>query len=211
MEADVRLAFLQRPRLVDDEAGFLGIEVFDDTVDRTIFYLVTRWTDVESFRKWHRSEAHRMSHSGIPKGLRLDASFTKVLELDRLQPEPTARTLQLIAADYAPLMASFLAMSRQICLLLMDRNGVIVACNEAIELRLSATREQIVGSDLRRFLSVPHAALLGERLASGARSPNEQVAIGFVNGAMEPFTLRCHLDVQPDAAILIGEDLEAES
>jgi heme oxygenase (mycobilin-producing) len=44
-EQDVRQAFLDRPRFVDDQAGFLGLEVFQDQTDCAVFYLVTRWSD----------------------------------------------------------------------------------------------------------------------------------------------------------------------
>ena len=59
LEQDVRQAFLNRPRLVDDQAGFLGLEVFQEPTDGAIFYLVTRWSDLPSFRTWHSSPAHQ--------------------------------------------------------------------------------------------------------------------------------------------------------
>ncbi len=64
----VRAAFLNRPRLVDQVAGFLGMEVFTDGTDSTAFHLITRWTDAASYRTWHASDAHRLSHQGIPAG-----------------------------------------------------------------------------------------------------------------------------------------------
>jgi heme-degrading monooxygenase HmoA len=82
MQQDVRHAFLSRPGLVDDAHGFLGLEVFTDSCDPAVFYLFTRWTDAESYRTWHRSEQHHESHRGIPKGLKLEASFTQVLVLE---------------------------------------------------------------------------------------------------------------------------------
>jgi len=41
-ERDVRQAFLDRPGYVDDQPGFLGLEVFQDQADSAVFYLVTR-------------------------------------------------------------------------------------------------------------------------------------------------------------------------
>src|SRR5213592_3364250 len=69
LEQDVRDAFLRRPGLVDNVPGFIGLEVFTDMADPATFYLLTRWTDVESFHRWHSSPAHANSHAGIPKGL----------------------------------------------------------------------------------------------------------------------------------------------
>lgn len=83
-QADVAAAFVRRPRLVDDVPGFLGLETFTDDQDAAIFYLLTRWTDFDAFRRWHGSAAHRESHSRMPKGLKLDPSFTHVWHLNKL-------------------------------------------------------------------------------------------------------------------------------
>ena len=77
-------AFRDCPRLVENAEGFLGLEVFRDIRDPSVFYLSTRWTTETFFRQWHASEAHHSSHKGIPKGLRLDASFTELSVLEYL-------------------------------------------------------------------------------------------------------------------------------
>lgn len=84
MEDAVARAFLNRPRLVEQAEGFLGFEVFTDRKDPAIFYLSTRWTTESAFRQWHASEAHHVSHLGIPKGLKLDPVFTQLLVMDSL-------------------------------------------------------------------------------------------------------------------------------
>jgi heme-degrading monooxygenase HmoA len=84
MEEEVKKAFFNRPHLVDKVSAFLGMETFTDADDPTVFYLVTRWTDAESFRIWHKSADHRLSHKFIPKGLKLDPQYTKLTILDRL-------------------------------------------------------------------------------------------------------------------------------
>ena len=84
MDADVRQAFRQRPRAVEQAPGFLWLEVLTDADDPAAFYLLTRWTDRDSYETWHRSPAHRESHALIPKGLKLDPEWTKVYTLDRI-------------------------------------------------------------------------------------------------------------------------------
>jgi heme-degrading monooxygenase HmoA len=84
MEDSVGRAFLNRPRLVEHAEGFLGIEVFTDSKDASVFYLSTRWTTESAFRQWHTSEAHHASHLGIPKGLKLDPAFTQLVVMDSL-------------------------------------------------------------------------------------------------------------------------------
>ena len=71
MEDAVREAFLNRPRLVDDAPGFVRMEVLSPFENAREIWLLTFWTDEESFRRWHRSHLYRESHKGIPKGLKL--------------------------------------------------------------------------------------------------------------------------------------------
>lgn len=84
LENDVARAFINRPRLVEQAEGFLGMEVFTDSKDASVFYLSTRWTTESAFRQWHASEAHHASHKGIPKGLKLDAAFTQLIVMESL-------------------------------------------------------------------------------------------------------------------------------
>ena len=78
MESDVADAFRNRPHLVDGAAGFVRMDVLSPSEDASEFWLVTYWTDEESFRVWHRSHEFRDSHSQIPKGLKLDATATQL-------------------------------------------------------------------------------------------------------------------------------------
>lgn len=84
LEAAVAQAFINRPHLVEHAAGFLGLEVFTDRGDPSIFYLSTRWTTEVAFRQWHASEAHHASHRGMPKGLKLDPAFTQLVTMESL-------------------------------------------------------------------------------------------------------------------------------
>jgi len=90
MEAMVRQAFLDRPHMVDDAPGFLGMEVLVDHQDGSIFHLLTRWTDDASFQRWHSGPLHKLAHRGIPKGLKLDPSYTIVRTLDLLPGDASA-------------------------------------------------------------------------------------------------------------------------
>jgi heme-degrading monooxygenase HmoA len=78
MEAEVADAFRARPHLVDDAPGFVRMDVLSPTEDASEFWLVTYWTDEESFRVWHRSHGFRDSHSYMPKGLKLDPTATNL-------------------------------------------------------------------------------------------------------------------------------------
>ena len=71
MMAEVKEAFRQRPHLVDDQPGFVRMEVFSPLDQPQEIWLVTYWTDQESFKVWHHSHLYHQSHKGIPKGLKL--------------------------------------------------------------------------------------------------------------------------------------------
>ena len=109
LEGQVQAAFLARPHLVDGVAGFLGMETYTETGDPALFYLVTRWTDVASYQGWHNSAAHHRSHNGIPRGLKLDASFTRVALLDRLAYHDRPEPMEALIMDAAPVFARYLA------------------------------------------------------------------------------------------------------
>lgn len=74
----VKQAFLDRPHLVDGAPGFVRMEVISPIDAPNEIWLLTYWTDEESFRTWHRSHLYRDSHQGIPKGLKLDPKATRI-------------------------------------------------------------------------------------------------------------------------------------
>lgn len=78
MTAEVRQAFVDRPHLVDSAPGFVRMEVLTPKDAPDEFWLLTWWTDEESFHTWHRSHLHHEAHRGIPKGLRLDPKATRL-------------------------------------------------------------------------------------------------------------------------------------
>jgi heme-degrading monooxygenase HmoA len=78
MESAVADAFRGRPHLVEEAPGFVRMDVLSPAEEPSEFWLVTYWTDEESFRTWHRSHEFRDSHSAIPKGLKLDPSATEL-------------------------------------------------------------------------------------------------------------------------------------
>ncbi len=84
MEAEVRLAFLSRPRLVDNAPGFQRMEVLQPVDKPDEFWLMTWWTDETSFRDWHKSQDYRESHAGIPKGLKLTPGSIEMRHLVRI-------------------------------------------------------------------------------------------------------------------------------
>jgi heme-degrading monooxygenase HmoA len=71
MTEQVKDAFARRPHLVEDAPGFLRLEVISPLDNRDEIWLLTYWSDEESFKAWHHSPLYHDSHKGIPKGLKL--------------------------------------------------------------------------------------------------------------------------------------------
>ena len=205
LEAKVKQAFLHRPHLVDHVPGFLGMETFTEEKDGTAFYLLTRWTDAESFRAWHASPAHHESHRGIPKGLKLDPSFTKITVLDRLADSQIAVSLREFVDDAGELFASALAMSETLHFLAGTSAGVITACNDTITRALGISQAELLGSPIWKHLAESDGAGLQERIATGRRAPNERFPLNFVRADREPVVLSCWTDVQPTHFTLLAE------
>jgi len=205
-EAQVKEAFLHRPHLVDHVPGFLGMETFTEEKDGTAFYLLTRWTDAESFRAWHASPAHHASHRGIPKGLKLDPTFTKLWVLDRLaDPAATERSLREYVDDHGELLAGVLAGSESLYFLVASHDGIVAACNGAIADALGVAEEELVGSCLWERLAEEERLRVEEKIASGVRSPNERFPLAFSITGGDPLVLSCWLDVQPARFTIVAE------
>lgn len=206
MEGEVRAAFAARPRMVDHVRGFLGLEVFTDVNDPSVFHLVTRWTDRASFETWHASDNHRASHAFIPKGLKLDAAFTQVEVVERLFEQAPAAAMEHRMRDAAPVMARHVAAARALYLMVAAADGTIQLANAAIAERLGASPEQLRGRLLSSCLVGHNAERLGALAAAGRRDL-EPMLLNFVGADQSPFTVSATIDVQPDGLVLVAEPL----
>ena len=58
------------------------MEVLSPTDRPEEIWLMTYWSDRQSYHDWHGSHAYHDSHAGIPKGLRLIGAETEIRQLD---------------------------------------------------------------------------------------------------------------------------------
>ena len=63
---EIAQSFVDRSHLVDDADGFIRMDVIRGLTQSNMFRLITYWRDEQSYQKWHRSDAHKKSHRGIP-------------------------------------------------------------------------------------------------------------------------------------------------
>ena len=82
--AEVKEAFRHRPHLVDGQPGFVSMEVLSPLDRPEEIWLVTYWTDAESFKLWHHSHLYQQAHKGIPEGLKLVPGETEIRHFERI-------------------------------------------------------------------------------------------------------------------------------
>ena len=205
MEDSVRGAFLARPHLVDNEPGFLGLEVFSDKQDPAIFYLLTRWTDEAAFSVWHRGQKHKDAHGGIPKGLKLDPSYTLIRTAERISAPAgdVPRSEQIM--DTAPVVAAFAASTQAMCWLRASLDGTVLSANTAFEAALGREGDPLTGSSLWSMVTDADAELLRSRITTQDRRFHKKVFLNFLDRDGSPRTLGMHVDVQQDGVLMIGE------
>ena len=72
-------AFRRRARLVDGFEGFVDLQVWQSDRDPGELVMVSRWTDRDCFRRYMRSDEHRISHQ------RVDRDLDAAIKLERLE------------------------------------------------------------------------------------------------------------------------------
>ena len=200
----VAAAFLNRPRLVDSWPGFLGLETFRDVKDASLFYLVTRWTDAAAFREWHRSPAHRASHAWMPKGLRLDAAYTRLVELERLSAGTDTDTFTL-ALDGAAAIARYLERTRVVHVIRLGLDGTVLFANDASGALFGVSARDVIGTSVFLRLTEADADRL-RGILSGEPIPDESLLLNFCGDAHgDPTTLVCQLHRTPEDCLILAE------
>jgi heme oxygenase (mycobilin-producing) len=81
---EVKEAFRHRPHLVDGKPGFLRMEVLSPLDRPEEIWVVTYWTDAESFKLWHHSHLYQQAHKCIPKGLKVVAGETEIRQFEQI-------------------------------------------------------------------------------------------------------------------------------
>lgn len=84
MEESVRQAFIDRPHLVDQAAGFIRMNVLRPAESPAEFWLLTYWASETDYQRWHHSHSYHDSHAGIPAGLKLVPGTTQIRFLEQI-------------------------------------------------------------------------------------------------------------------------------
>jgi diguanylate cyclase (GGDEF)-like protein len=199
-EEQVRHAFLARPHLVEKAAGFCGLEVLTDATDPSIFLVLTRWTDEESFRVWHRSEAHHESHQLIPQGLKLDPAFTSVTVGDSLEDPSCGQNLHDAMAVQSAALSDWLMESDAVFALLLAPDGTIRGRNRAARQIFPADPARNLDSNLWDYLLCSDVRPLREWFSGKSGNYGGCILLNLSAAGQNPITLevglvRCGRDI----------------
>jgi diguanylate cyclase (GGDEF)-like protein len=205
MEEDVRKAFLHRPCLVESAPGFRGLEVLTDAADPALFLLMTRWTDEASFRAWHGSEAHHESHKLIPRGLKLDASFTSVIVGNNIQASNGVESVRDAIEGQSGPLGQWLMESEAIFVLLLAPDGSIHARNRAAE-RIFSSLDPATnpGQKIWDYLVSSDAGHLRQRLSDSGDLHDGSFLLNLTDGEQSPITWEAGLIHCGGSILLLG-------
>jgi diguanylate cyclase (GGDEF)-like protein len=209
LEEKVRQAFLNRPRLVEKAKGFCGLDVLTDASDPSVFLLLTRWTDEESFRIWHRSEAHHRSHVLIPKGLKLDPSFTSLTVGDSILNQAGIRGLYEAIERQPDALSKWLMDSEAVFALLLTPDGDICACNSAGARIFPSDLAGECRLNILDFLISSDADHLRQRLSGSESDRDDSFFLNLARGDQSPVTVEARL-VRCDSTFLFVGTQESQ-
>jgi diguanylate cyclase (GGDEF)-like protein len=170
LEAEVRKAFLQRPRLVQNTDGFCGIEVLTDTKDPAVFYLVTRWSSDAAFRAWYSSDAHHHSHSMMPEGLKLDGAFTQVVVGERIEDAAGFSHFDDALEGRTVALAGWLMASDAVFAFILGPDGAIRLRNHAGERIFRNHPEEGFGAAIWDYLMCSDTDYFRQKLSKPGRA-----------------------------------------
>ena len=202
LEKEVRIAFLNRPHLVEKAAGFCGIDILTDAADPSLFLLLTRWTDEQSFRAWHHSEAHHHSHQFIPQGLKLDASFTSLTVGNSIADPAVIPSLTDALGGQAVALSRWLMESAAVFALLLSPDGAIRARNRGGYRIFPPDPARNFGLCIWDYLVSSESESLRQRLSDLGRQYDGSLLVNLVDGQQSPITLEIEL-VRCNGGILL--------
>lgn len=203
-EDQVRAAFLARPRLVENEKGFCGMEVLTDAEDGSVFLLITRWTTEAAFRAWHASEAHSHSHEFIPQGLKLDASFTQIIVGNRVKDPLGAANLSDAIEGQTVGLERWLLNSDTVFALLLGSDGTIRLRNRAANRIFPGDSPSGIPMKIGDFMVCSDAESLARRLSGPAGPSDGHFRLNLSEGQNDPLTVEASLVDCSGEFLLLG-------
>jgi heme-degrading monooxygenase HmoA len=200
-EEEVRAAFLNRPRLVEEASGFCGLEVVTDASDAAVFLLITRWRDEASFRAWHRSEAHHASHGRMPQGLKLDPTFRSLTVGNRIEDCAGVQHLSDAMEGQTAALLGWLMESDAVFALLVAPDGAIRVGNRAARRIFPADPAKNCIWD---YVQCSDTQALRQRMAGSGNQEQGCLRLNLTDAQQNPVTLEVGLVACSGGVLLLG-------
>jgi diguanylate cyclase (GGDEF)-like protein len=210
-EDQVRAAFLARPRLVENETGFCGLEVLTDASDGSVFLLITRWTSEAAFRSWHSSTAHHASHELIPQGLKLDASFTQIVIGNRIEDLHGAITINDAIEGQTVALSRWVLDSDTVFAMILNPDGTIRLRNRAAKRMFPAHPDSSIDVKIWEFLVCSEAESLARRLSDPEARNEDSFRLNVSAGESNPITVEVSLLDCAGGFLMLGAVEEAHA
>ncbi len=195
---------MNRPHLVEKAPGFCGLSVATDASDPSVFLLLTRWTDAESFRTWHASEAHQQSHQLIPEGLKLDPAITSLTIGNNIEDPAGPQNLDDALENQTTAISNWLMESDAVFALLLAPDGTIRARNRAGRHVFPPDPANNFGSNIWDYLVGSDVRHLRERFSRPADQYGGCVLLNLADLQQNPITVEVGLVRCGDAILLLG-------
>lgn len=199
----MRSAFLNRLRLVESVAGFCGLQVLTDAADPSVFRLLTRWTDEASFRTWYSSDAHHHSHELMPKGLKLDSSFTSLTVGNSIEGSAGVQNLDDALEGQTVALSRWLTDFDGLFALLLSPDGTIRARNRAAHRIFPPDPEKNLGSSIWDYL-ISDARQLRQRLSDAGARDEGSLLLSLADAQQDRMTCEVGLVRCSGAFLLLG-------
>lgn len=140
----------------------------------------------------------------MPRGLRLDAAYTRLVELERLPggKDTDAFTLTL---DGAGAIARYFERTRLVHLMRLGLDGTVLFANEATGVLFGVSPGDLIGTSAFDRLTEPDARRLRSVLA-GEQAPEDPLLLNFCcDGNGDPTTLVCQVYATPQDCLVLAE------
>lgn len=163
-----------------------------------------------TFQRGQGSPEHRQAELGLPRDVALEPLSIQVTVVDRFSPSDPPLTWEAVAADAAPVLASFLADNRRTPCLAADLHGAILLCNAAMAELLGLEPGHPCGALLWRYLAPGEDQKIRTSLEDRARPRDARLVLAFRTREGDPVRLSCAVDRQGERFVLVGEPLLRE-
>ena len=204
LEEEVRRALLNRPLPVENANGFRGHSVATDAADPSVFLLLTRWADRESFHAWHGAGEQCPGRAMLPEGLELDAASASLTIGDHIEDGRGIAQFSDAFEGRPSALARWLTDSNSVFAFLLAPDGAILARNRGSEVGFAAGPANDQGEAIWDYLGCSDAEELREWLSEPQGRQETSLRLNLADAQQNRASLEASLLRFGTTTLLIG-------